>query len=167
MPDLHALAERLQARLGPDAVLHWRLGASHWPEGLQHPASGAGVGLSGRVAAAPRAAPAGTPPSGPLPLQPTWCLAQPQSLRLQGNRPCHHGPLDLLAGPHRLEWAHWPGADAPAETLRTASPLACVPARDRAVTLRDYFVARSPGAGLLWVFREPSRGGWFLHGWFA
>jgi protein ImuB len=37
---------------------------------------------------------------------------------------------------------------------------------------RDYFVARSEHAGLLWVFRqaapnEARQSRWYLHGWFA
>jgi protein ImuB len=34
------------------------------------------------------------------------------------------------------------------------------------LTLRDYFVARSPHAGLLWVYRRRSAGepAWFLQG---
>ncbi len=170
VPDMEALTERLQARLGRGAVEHWRPGSSHWPEGLQHPQPGAARLAAGAVSS-PSASRAEPPPghraAAPLPLQPTWCLAQPRPLRLQGNRPCHLGLLDLLAGPHRLEWAHWTGAGTSNQATRTAPSAWPGSDSDRSVTLRDYFVARSPGAGLLWVFRDPARGGWFLHGWFA
>ena len=36
--------------------------------------------------------------------------------------------------------------------------------------MRDYFIARSPQAGLLWIYRErlpTSQAAWFLHGIFA
>jgi protein ImuB len=65
----------------------------------------------------------------------------------------------LLAGPHRIEAGWW------GETSDS-------------LTVRDYYLASSPGAGLLWVFKTrpaahevalastpPSP--WFLHGLFA
>ena len=73
--------------------------------------------------------------------------------------PTRWGPLRLLAGPQRLETGWWDaGAQGPA--------------------LRDYFIARSDEAGLLWVYRErlAARSGgeaetapvrWFLHGLYA
>jgi protein ImuB len=90
-------------------------------------------------------------------LLPTWLLAQPQQLQLQHDLPHYHGPLTLLAGPQRLETGWLEGESA----------------------LRDYFVARSAGAGLLWIYRErlaaPGQKNtsataglrWYLHGLFA
>jgi protein ImuB len=93
-------------------------------------------------------------------LLPTWLLAQPQPLQLQHDLPQYHGPLTLLAGPQRLETGWLEGESA----------------------LRDYFVARSAEAGLLWIFRErlvssgqkntsTTQGTqglrWYLHGLFA
>jgi protein ImuB len=52
----------------------------------------------------------------------------------------------LLSGPERLEAGWWDGADI----------------------ARDYFIARTPGKSLLWVYRqrrEPA--GWYLHGIFG
>ena len=60
--------------------------------------------------------------------------------------PQYLGSLTLLAGPQRLE-AGW--LDAPA-------------------ALRDYYIARSPQAGWVWVYRERSGpqgdAAWYLHG---
>ena len=73
---------------------------------------------------------------------------------VQQGLPQYLGPLELLAGPQRIEagWhemeVHW--------------------------ALRDYFVARSVAAGLLWIYRERLAGAggqekahWYLHGIFA
>ena len=64
---------------------------------------------------------------------------------MQGNRPCHHGLLRLLAGPHRFEAGWWAagegGADDPTHT-------------GTGLALRDYFVAHNAVVGLVWVFRE-------------
>jgi protein ImuB len=90
-------------------------------------------------------------------LYPTWLLPQPLQLEVRGEKPQYHGPLRLLAGPQRLETGWW---DAAAQ-----SP-----------AMRDYFIARSEEAGLLWVYRErlAARAGeeiapvrWFLHGVYA
>ena len=92
-------------------------------------------------------------------LLPTWLLPQPQPLRVQGERPCHHGPLTLLVGPQRLEISGW---------AALTDGQGAVPAEN--FVMRDYFIARSPQAGLLWIYRErqPRLGGsWFLHGIFA
>jgi protein ImuB len=90
---------------------------------------------------------------------------------VQGHRPCHHGLLRLLAGPHRFEAGWWSCADAPSQ----GDPEGPGPA----LALRDYFVAHNDVAGLVWVFRErlppaaseeaPGWGQprWFLHGFFG
>ena len=87
-------------------------------------------------------------------MYPSWLLATPQRLVVQQGQPQYQGALKLLAGPQRLE-AGW----------LEEGP-------DRA--LRDYFVARSSSAGLLWVYRERLAGPgglssahWYLHGLFA
>lgn len=92
-------------------------------------------------------------------LLPTWLLPQPQPLRLQGERPCYGGPLALLVGPQRLESSAWM---ALAQTVQ--------PQPAEAAVMRDYFIARSAQAGLLWIYRErrPDAAlSWFLHGIFA
>ena len=102
-------------------------------------------------------------------LLPTWLLNPPRQLAVQGNRPCHHGLLRLLAGPHRLEAGWWSAMDDAVDPARPCADLA----------LRDYFVAHNDVAGLVWVFRErlaPALDGtpavarphrWFLHGIFG
>ena len=118
-------------------------------------------------------------------LWPTWLLRPPRRLAVQGNRPCHHGVLRLLAGPHRFEAGWWSAEDEGAGDPGNA----CA-----GLALRDYFVAHNDVAGLVWVFRErlaPQPGGavqkdatqkdatqkgamaatqphrWFLHGIFG
>jgi protein ImuB len=164
---LHQLVERLSVRLGESNVLVPVAHADHRPERMQYwePARNSAATLS---ADRPRkAAGAITPASRPgnrpeLPcdaLYPPWLLPQPLQLEVRGEKPQLHGPLRLLAGPQRLETGWWDaGAQGPA--------------------LRDYFIARSEQAGLVWVFRErlavragveadtaPVR--WFLHGIYA
>ena len=92
-------------------------------------------------------------------LYPPWLLPQPLRLEVKGEKPHYYGPLRLLAGPQRLETGWWDdSAQGPAS--------------------RDYFIARSDEAGLLWVYRErlaarssrdaetaPVR--WFLQGIYA
>jgi protein ImuB len=67
--------------------------------------------------------------------------------------------LTLLVGPQRLEISGW---------AALTGGQGAVPAEN--FVMRDYFIARSPQAGLLWIYRErqPRLGGsWFLHGIFA
>jgi protein ImuB len=79
-------------------------------------------------------------------LRPFWLLERPQALEESESVPCHHGPLKLLAGPERIESGWWDGTD----------------------TARDYFIARTADAALLWVYRERSpAGAWYLHGIFS
>jgi protein ImuB len=75
------------------------------------------------------------PSSAPEPdaLYPTWLLPQPLLLTMQGDTPCYGGPLQRLTRMYRVEGNWWEGG---------------------AAALRDYFVARSPQEGLVWIFRE-------------
>lgn len=66
-------------------------------------------------------------------LYPTWLLPQPVKLKMKGETPCFGGPLRRLARMYRVETSWW-DESGPA--------------------LRDYFIARSPQAGLVWVYRE-------------
>ncbi|MBV7543908.1 DNA polymerase Y family protein [Acidovorax sp. sic0104] len=178
---LHQLVERLSARLGTDRVLAPVLQADHRPERMQQwrpaaevlrvatPADSTAarrVSTAAARAAATDAALDATPDAA---LQPTWLLNPPRRLAVQGNRPCHHGRLRLLDGPHRFEAGWWTAAQDGADP---AHP-------DAGLALRDYFVAYNEVAGLVWVFREhlarlsqdtqasvrPHR--WFLHGIFG
>lgn len=160
-----ALVERLAARLGPAALTHWQPHSDHRAEHMQRleanfyvaeksiPSSAGGLFGSKNSSPIDRPVPSGS-------LWPTWLLPAPQRLALRGHRPCFQGELQLLAGPQRLELTQWPDAATP------ISPNATATAADPAA-VRDYFVARSPGAGLLWVYRVPPGARWFLHGVFA
>ena len=96
---------------------------------------------------------------------PCWLLGQALALPLDAKaRPLYQGPLRLLAGPERIEAAWWdcdiPGPkDHRREGHRNPSD---------GLALRDYFLAQSEHAGLLWIYRErqntPGAAQWFLHG---
>lgn len=140
-----------------------------------------------------RSAPTGGAPAASDALYPTWLLATPLRLAVRQDRPLYQGPLTLLAGPQRLEAAWWDVV--PVIALRTGEQ-AGAPAAGSAVVqvqedtssidsaaapgrlaLRDYFLARSEQAGLLWIYRErlmagrpqggKTAGHWYLHGVFG
>jgi protein ImuB len=160
---LHQMLERLSARLGAQQVLCASPNADHRPEKMQQwqpctSAKGFGLAIKKGAACAMNTGPAGLnyPETTAEPwLYPTWLLAQPQRLVVRDQCPQYHGPLTLLAGPQRVE-SGWLDGDA-------------------ACALRDYFVARSPQTGLVWIYRERLNGqghagagaGWFLHGLYA
>lgn len=140
------LIERLSARLGADCVQQGRLVADHRPERAQiwFAASRPPVDLATTQ-----------PPRTHHPL-PTWILEPPQALSMvtigpqQQEVPFYQGRLHILAGPHRIESGWWDGAHVS----------------------RDYYIARSERAGLLWVFkdrqaRDLANSPWYLHGLFA
>ena len=84
--------------------------------------------------------------------RPVWLLPQPLALPEQQSRPLLDGrPLQLLAGPERIESGWWDGAHA----------------------ARDYFIAQAHDGALVWVYRarlplaEPPGQGWYLHGRFG
>jgi len=118
--------------------------ADHRPEWMQH--------WHSDLAHRPRQATAG---SG-MPLPP-WLLEVPLRLEERQHRPHYQGPLQLLLGPDRVEggWWHRSGQGSDAQALNVQ---------------RDYWLARSPHAGLLWVFQQRLAGdqaAWFLHGYFG
>ena len=156
---LHELVERLSARLGPAQVLCSRPQADHRPEAMQHwvPAQGQTAALLA-ASAAPRAgAPLPAAAAAADALYPAWLLPAPLPLSVdRRGKPHHQGPLQLLSRPQRIEAVWWDGRQRPA--------------------LRDYFIAQSEAAGLLWIYREhvgahestgqqaPAEYRWFLHG---
>lgn len=149
---LQQMLERLSARLGAQQVLQVQARSEHRPEWMQ--AWQALLDATQLTPAAASSARAGDKKSfKPEALYPTWLLATPQKLVVRGQRPHYPGPLTLLAGPQRLEAGAWGGTDC---------------------ALRDYFLARSEQAGLLWIYRERLAGpgadadaNWYLHGLFA
>ncbi len=148
---LARLVERLQARLGLAQVQCLAPVADRRPERSTRwqaaDAARLGSPLPGGVATAeqPQAATA----LGP---QPLWLLPQPQVLAERDQRPLLDGqPLQLLAGPERLE-CNWWDDDGP--------------------VLRDYFIAQAASGALVWVYRHrlpvvEDAPGWFLQGWFG
>lgn len=151
---LLALLERLSVRLGPERVQQARRCADHRLSQAQCWAPALSVL---RAPHRPRAQPVAAAP-GDIP-QPSWLLSEPLPLALDARsgpreQPLYQGPLQLLAGPHRVEAGWW-------DTRDNASAEA-----------RDHYLASSPRAGLLWVFRTrhaPPDGlsPWFLLGFFA
>ena len=133
---LHQTLERLAARLGPQRVRRVELLADHAPERMQRWAP------NEDAVAKPQQKKTGLPLCPDARLLPGWLLPEPLSLREQDQQPHYLGALQLLAGPQRLEGG-WLDGNA---------------------VLRDYYIARSPGAGLVWIYADRAGSGWFLHG---
>lgn len=89
------LVERLQARLGSDAVQGLAAQPAHRPECASQPV------LPGAGQAVPAAG-----------ARPCWLLPQPEALPEIGGRPQRGGPLDLLSGPERIESGWWDEGEA-------------------------------------------------------
>ncbi len=154
---LHALVERLSARLGAAQVRVPVACSDHRPERMQHwqaacdnlrdATHGAAAGQSGTASTGARKT--GTPSTHstaravPAPgadaLYPPWLLPQPLALQVHHGQPQFQGPLRLLTRAQRIETGWWDAAPAAGET---------------GLALRDYFIARSPQVGLLWIYRE-------------
>lgn len=144
---LSLVMERLAARLGAQRVLRPEPQADHRLEWMTHWHA---------VTEQPVRLPAQTC-GAELP-QPCFVLPEPLKLPMQGPHPVYHGALRFLTGPHRVEAGWWdrvPGATGEEEDNRQVS--------------RDYWVALSEQAGVLWVFqeRQPAAPAWYLHGIFA
>jgi protein ImuB len=142
---LHWVLERLAARLGPSRVLRPVLRADHRLEWMCQWQPQAPRRTGARVPLVPLA-------------QPTFILPQPLKLAMRGNKPIYQGELTLLAGPQRVEGGWWDRDEVAADTRNV---------------VRDYWLALSEHAGVLWVFqtRLPAAGqgqsAWYLHGHFA
>ena len=141
---LALVLERIAARLGPERVLRPVVMEDHrieWMAAWQP---------------APALRPRKLNRSVDIP-QPTFVLPEPLKLAMRGERPLYQGMLQLLAGPHRIEGGWWDRTTVDGEE------------RTRNV-LRDYWVALSEHAGVLWVFQTRlanDETAWFLHGVFA
>jgi protein ImuB len=139
---LHQLVERLSVRLGEDNVTMPQAQQDHRPERMQQ-------WLPARQPCAAVSADEAAADA----LFPPWLLREPVRLQVQGDKPLYQGPLQLLTRARRLEAAWWDDAV-------------------QAPVVRDYFVARSASAGLIWIYRErlsaeQDHAQWFLHGIYA
>ncbi len=142
--DLLQFLERLGARLGAANVLSPQARSDHRAQ---------------RQALWQSAVLRSLPPPNPPPLGnhsplPCWLLGQALALPVDAQaRPLYQGALKLLAGPERIEAGWWDSGP---------------PGATDGLALRDYFLAQSEHAGLLWIYRErqpaPGATPWFLHG---
>lgn len=154
------LVEGLRARLGDEGVRCLQPLPDHRPEqacrtgpGLASAAAslpGAHLAVPGAHLALPGQHP-GVSPELPLP-RPAWLLPTPQPLAERQALPLLDGqPLQLLAGPERIETGWWDGA----------------------LAARDYFVAMAADGSLVWVYRarlpvaDAAAPLWFLQGRFG
>ena len=140
--------ERIAARLGPERVLRPVGLEDHRLEWMCH------------WQPAPEPQPRRLKRTVDIP-QPTFVLPEPLRLATRDHRPLYQGMLQLLAGPHRVEGGWWDrtaenGKDGPRKVSRNVA--------------RDYWVALSEHAGVLWIFQTrlaDDETAWFLHGTFA
>lgn len=150
------LVERLQARLGRERVLRLQRVADHRPERatrLQPLEPGAAPPRDPPTSPSPRwpsSPPSSTPQlAGAHLTRPVWLYPEPLPLPEQQLQPCLDGrPLQMLAGPERLETGWWDGEFA----------------------ARDYFVAQAHDGALVWIYRARlpgDDGGWYLQGRFG
>jgi len=132
--------ERIAARIGPENLLRPVLLEDYRTEWTQHwlPLNQQPPKLKAK------------PPPFPAP---TCVLDQPQQLMVRNRRPYFQGPLKLLLGPHLTEGGWWHRVGEGAE-------------QEHKHVRRDYYLAMSPHAGFLWVFKEGGEQ-WFLHGSFS
>jgi protein ImuB len=151
---LALVLERIAARLGPQRVLRPVLKEDHRPEWMAHwqPAPEAYP----NEAAATKASRRRKVRCVDIP-QPTFVLPEPLKLATRDNRPLYQGELQPLLGPHRVEGGWWDrtNVDGVASTRHVN---------------RDYYVALSEHAGVLWIFQTRMAGedtAWYLHGTFA
>ncbi len=143
---LPLVLERIAARLGSARVVRPVLREDHRPEWqvrwqeAQEPLPRAGGQWQGMP-------------------QPGFLLPEPFQLGTNAaNRPLYHGVLTLLSGPHRIEGGWW-------HRLQQADG-----SQHTATAVRDYWVAHSEQAGVLWLYqtRLAQEGtAWYLHGFFA
>lgn len=144
---LHQLVERLSVRLGAENVTVAQAVEDHRPECMQ----AWGAWMAGRACHDRKEARDPSPPN--VDVLPPWLLSEPLRLQVKNDKPFYQGPLQLLTRARRIEAAWWD-------------------AKDSDPVLRDYFIARSGKAGLLWIYRErlaadQERAQWFLHGLYA
>lgn len=130
----HEWVERVSARWGEGAVRMVEPCADHRPEAMQQWQS-ASPGLQRQKPACRDFSAMSTSWQS---LCPPWLLPEAQALPLQGSRPSWHGPLQLRAGPYRLESGWWDEREA--------------------LAVRDYFVAFNEVVGHVWIYRQRAAG---------
>ncbi len=159
-----ALIDRLQARLGGDALQRIEVQESHWPELAvrsdfknRPPLRSRGGGSQSETEGSSSnttPSPYGHSPLGSLgsyeiggakKLRPLWLLPQPKPLTHRDNKPFWHSPLTLLRGPERIGNHWWQEEE----------------------NERDYYIARHAHGVICWIYCERSTRCWFLHGLFA
>jgi protein ImuB len=156
---LALVLERVAARLGPERVLRPVVLEDHRMEWMC------------RWRPAPEATPRGRCRLVDVP-QPTFILSKPLRLATKDNRPIYQGVLQLLAGPHRVEGGWWDRTTQAAEAEGDGEDGSAAAATDERTghVARDYWVALSEHAGVLWIFQmrlAAEDTAWFLHGTFA
>ena len=148
----HEWVERLSARWGEAAVQMVQPLADHRPELMQCWQAAAkllqsqkpgGTRAEAGAGFRPRRQPGCADPWQAL--WPPWLLSKPQALPVQDNRPQWHGPLQLKAGPYRLESGWWDAAG----DAQAGAPAG--------LAVRDYFVAYNAVVGHVWIYRERAR----------
>ncbi len=177
---LQQLLERLSARLGAQQVRTGQTLPDHRPQRMQAwvPSTLGGAARAGTATPAQRtlsaAQKARKAPAVPdhWAHYPCWILRQPLRLAVVKDKPIYQGPLQLIAGPERIETGWWPESTGAGDGKDDGDNPA---AHESDLTLRDYFIASSEMAGLLWIYRQrtglakPSalvaaQVGWYLHG---
>jgi protein ImuB len=164
---LTLVLERLAARLGSTRVLRPVLKEDHRLEWM------------GAWQAAAQTRPRKSSACVEIP-QPSFILSQPLRLAMREHRPLYQGALQLLMGPHRVEGGWWDRVSTPTTTSTLASTArhedGDQPEEITRHVTRDYWVALSEHAGVLWIFQTrlatPTLSGneaqaWYLHGSFA
>ena len=154
---LHTLIERLQSRLGRDAIWGLALVPDHRPERAFSRVLPGGAGAGSERSPERRrldrgASGTGAPraPAEPAPasrrrehaFRPLWLLETPRRIEPGSGR---GGRLEISPRFERIESGWWDGED----------------------TRRDYHVARGAQGIRYWVYREHGARDWFIHGIFG
>jgi protein ImuB len=133
------LLERLQARLGSQAVHGIRPVAEYRPE-----SAWAMVALCNGKSGAMSVA-SGKSICDRVSRRPLWMLEEPLMLPMASGRPVFQSELNLEGDPERIETGWWDGRDV----------------------RRDYYRAWNRHGMRLWVFRDRRESRWYLHGLFG
>jgi protein ImuB len=142
---LGRLVERLQAKLGKETVQHMTLTQDHRPENAYRLEPITGFGNTAATKpnnkpAKPNNKPAVSVRAPPICVadtihtlpRPLWLLPDAIPITERQERPWYRGPLQLLAGPERIEGGWW----------------------DDNLVQRDYFIAEDEQAVLYWIYRS-------------